>query len=65
MIKTVQLTNTTENHNKIWIGELYDNDTVITYWGRIGALLQSKEFENAGEEFLEKKISEKLKKGYV
>lgn len=52
-------------HNKIWHGSLFDNDTVLTEWGKIDASLQSKTFENAGEKFLEKKIKEKVNKGYV
>lgn len=52
-------------HNKVWHGELYDNDTVITKWGRVGYDLQSKEFPGAGESFLMKKEAEKIKKGYT
>jgi poly [ADP-ribose] polymerase 2/3/4 len=54
-------------HNKVWHGELYDDNKVITRWGRIGYDLQSKEFPNVGEAFLEKKIAEKKsgKKGYT
>ena len=50
-----------QNANKVWIGELYDDDTVITRWGRIrdphGNIedqLDSKTFPNAGESFLRK-----------
>ena len=54
-------------HNKVWYGELYDNDTVITRWGRVGYPLQSKEFPGKGETFLLKKKVEKLgdRKGYT
>lgn len=48
-------------HNKVWYGELYDNDDVITRWGRVGYDLQSKTFAGAGESFLLKKKAEKLK----
>lgn len=48
-------------HNKVWYGELYDNDDVITRWGRVGYDLQSKTFPGAGEGFLLKKKAEKLK----
>jgi predicted DNA-binding WGR domain protein len=54
-------------HNKVWYGELYDNDDVITRWGRVGYDLQSKTFPGVGEEFLLKKKKEKMggKKGYT
>jgi len=52
-------------HNKQWIGELYDDNTVITRWGKIGNDLQSKEFPNVGENFLLQKEKEKIRKGYV
>jgi predicted DNA-binding WGR domain protein len=65
LIDKIELTCTEDGHNKVWIGELYDNNTVITRWGKIGAAnLQSKEFPNAGVEFLNKKSDEKYKKGY-
>jgi poly [ADP-ribose] polymerase 2/3/4 len=54
-----------KNHNKFWTGELHDDNTVITKWGRVGYDCQSKTFPNAGEIFLSKKEHEKLKKGYV
>jgi predicted DNA-binding WGR domain protein len=54
-----------DNHNKVWIGELHDNDDVITKWGRVGYDMQSKTFSGAGESFLLKKEKEKLKKGYT
>lgn len=52
-------------HNKVWYGELYDDNTVITKWGRVGYDLQSKEFPGVGEGFLLKKEAEKIKKGYT
>ncbi len=52
-------------HNKAWYGELYDNNDVITRWGRVGYDLQSKEFPGVGEGFLLTKEREKLKKGYT
>lgn len=54
-----------ENHNKVWIGELHDDDTVVTKWGRVGYDLQSKSFPGAGESFLRRKEREKLNKGYT
>jgi hypothetical protein len=64
LIRKIKLENTNGGHNKEWIGELYDNHDVITRWGKIDSLLQSKLFPGMGEEFLNKKESEKLKKGY-
>ena len=55
----------TDNHNKVWYGLLYDNNDCETRWGRVGYDLQSKMFPSAGRHFLEKKKSEKLKKGYT
>ena len=52
-------------HNKVWYGELYDDNKVVTRWGRVGYDLQSKEFPGAGEGFLFKKEAEKIKKGYT
>jgi poly [ADP-ribose] polymerase len=52
-------------HNKVWSGELYDDDVVKTLWGRIGYSLQSKEFPGVGEGFLLKKQAEKIKGGYT
>jgi poly [ADP-ribose] polymerase len=54
-----------DNANKVWIGELHDDDTVITRWGRVGYDMQSKSFPSAGESFLLKKEREKIKKGYT
>ena len=47
------------NNNKFWYIELYDDNTVITRWGRVGDVGQSKTFPNAGVNFLEKKCREK------
>jgi len=54
-----------DNHNKVWVGELHDDDTVVTKWGRVGYDMQSKSFPSAGESFLNKKEREKLNKGYT
>lgn len=50
-----------KNNKKVWIGELYDDDTVITRWGVIGETLSSKTFPGAGVSFLRKKEHEKLR----
>ena len=47
------------NNNKFWYIELYDDNTVITKWGRVGDTGQSKTFPGAGVGFLEKKCREK------
>ncbi len=64
LIRKIELECVDGEHFKGWVGELYDDDTVITRWGRIGADYQSKMFPNVGELFLNKKENEKLKKGY-
>jgi poly [ADP-ribose] polymerase 2/3/4 len=53
------------NHNKFWTGELHEDGTVVTKWGRVGYNSQSKSFPSAGESFLAAKEREKLKKGYI
>lgn len=62
--KIIQLENTEDNHQKVWICELYENK-IITRWGKIGTELSSKEFPGEGIDFLNKKVRSKLKKGYV
>jgi poly [ADP-ribose] polymerase len=52
------------NNNKVWIGSLHNDGTVVCEWGRVGKNMQSKTFPNAGESFLRKKEREKEKKGY-
>lgn len=47
------------NNNKWWTIQLFDDGTVVTKWGRVGDVGQSKSFPNAGESFLEKKCREK------
>jgi len=58
------MANSESNNNKVWMGSLYDDGTVLCEWGRVGKKLQSKEFPGAGEPFLRKKKREKEKKGY-
>jgi len=53
------------NMNRHWDGELYDDGTVITRWGRVGQGVQSKTFTGAGESFYRRKIREKERKGYT
>lgn len=63
LIETVKLVcySIEKNHKKQWIGELYDDDTVITRWGIVGETQSSKTFPNAGVTFLRKKEHEKLR----
>ena len=63
LIRKIELDCIDGEHFKTWVGELYDDETVITRWGRISNELQSKMFPNVGENFLNKKEKEKLKKG--
>ena len=53
-----------ENANKYWNVILYDNDDVVSEWGRQGKTKQSKTWHGVGRSFMEKKIAEKNKKGY-
>lgn len=64
LIKKITMENTEDGHNKVWIGHLFDNDLVVTEWGKIGYPTQNKSFPGAGEDFLNKKVLEKEKKGY-
>ncbi len=52
------------NNNKFWNVTLYDNDDVMSEWGRQGKTKQSKTWSGAGRSFMDKKIAEKGKKGY-
>lgn len=54
-----------ENMNRFWDVELHDNDDVVTYWGRVGVNITDKRFPSAGRSFMEKKIREKIRKGYT
>lgn len=53
------------NSYKYWDGELLDDGTVISTFGVVGATNpQSKNFGKVGKSFLDKKVREKLNKGY-
>lgn len=65
LVKEIRMTNTEENHSKEWTGQLYDDETVITLWGKINGPQQSKAFPGVGQSFLDKKYQEKLRKGYL
>lgn len=52
-----------KNNNKFWIGELYDDNTVITRWGRVGDVGQSKTYSGKGKSFLDSKVRSKKRAG--
>lgn len=52
------------NNNKWWTGMLYDDGTVKATWGRVGYAGDEGEWPG-GQSYLDKKIREKLKKGYT
>ena len=66
LIKEVKLikTEVESNNNKWWFGLLYDDGTVKASWGRVGNTGESGEWPG-GQSYLDKKIREKLKKGYT
>jgi len=51
------------NNNKFWLGELYDDDTVICRWGRVGDTGQTKTFPSKGKNFLDSKVKSKKRAG--
>lgn len=65
--KKYSLTNLGNNNNKYWNVTLYDNDDVMSEWGRQGhsASTQSKTWHGEGRSFMETKIREKERKGYL
>jgi len=65
--KKFSLTNLGNNANKYWNVTLYDNDDVMSEWGRQGhsASTQSKTWYGEGRSFMETKIRTKKKKGYI
>lgn len=54
----------TANANKVWRGKLFDDDSVITEWGRVGYSLSSKTFPHTGKAQYDKLVKSKIKKGY-
>jgi poly [ADP-ribose] polymerase 2/3/4 len=58
------LTNLGNNNNKFWNVTLYDNNDVMSQWGRQGDSGQSKTWYGAGRSLMDRKIREKGKKGY-
>jgi len=66
LLKEVKLimTEVGTNNNKWWTGQLFDDGTVKATWGRVGYSGDSGEWQG-GDSYLQKKIKEKLKKGYT
>ena len=62
---TMTTTSKSGNTNKFWKGELYQDGTVITYWGRIGTTGQSKTYPGVGESYLLRMVDDKVKHKYV
>jgi len=66
LIKEVKLimTEVGTNNNKWWTGQLFDDGTVKATWGRVGYSGDSGEWQG-GQSYLDKKVKEKIKKGYT
>ena len=66
LLKEVRLikTEVATNNNKFWHGYLYDDGTVRAEWGRVGYSGDGNTW-SGGSVYLDKKIKEKLKKGYT
>lgn len=66
LLKEIKLikSEVSENNNKFWFGQLFDDGTVKATWGRVGYSGDSGEWPG-GDVYLQKKIKEKTKKGYT
>jgi poly [ADP-ribose] polymerase len=53
------------NSYKYWNAQLFDDGNVHAEWARVGAANPASGDWNGGESYLDKKVREKLKKGYV
>ena len=60
----VEQTNETNSY-KYWTAQLFDDGTVKAEWGRVGAANPQSGEWSGGESYLDKKVKEKTKKGYV
>lgn len=65
-IETVKLifSNLGDRSYKQWRGELDDSGNVTSYYGAVGATEQVKRYGCMGKSFLDKKVKEKIRKGY-
>lgn len=65
---TLVMTNVAGNNNKLWIGRAYENGSVDTEWGRVGAGRQTKTYHKGSQDsairFVNSKAREKERKGY-
>ena len=66
LLKEIKLimTEVGTNNNKWWTGQLFDDGMVKANWGRVGYTGDNGEW-TGGQSYLDKKIKEKLKKGYT
>jgi poly [ADP-ribose] polymerase len=66
LLKEIKLimTEVGTNNNKWWTGQLFDDGMVKATWGRVGYSGDSGEW-SGGQSYLDKKVREKLKKGYT
>lgn len=66
LIKEIKLikSEVLDNNNKWWTGQLFDDGTVKATWGRVGYAGDEGEWPG-GQSYLDKKVREKLKKGYT
>jgi hypothetical protein len=62
---TTRMTCTEDGHSKEWSITLTDNGDVTTTWGKIDGPQQSKLFEGVGRAFVDAKLKEKTRKGYI
>ena len=53
------------NNYKYWNAKLYDDDKVHAEWGRVGCANPDSDTWDGGDKYLQKKLKEKLKKGYT
>lgn len=53
------------NSNKVWKADLYEDGNVYCEWGRVGASNHQSKTFSGGKSYLNKKVAEKKKKGYV
>lgn len=65
--KTVRMicSNIDGNNNKFWNADLHDDGNVFVLYGRVGYSGQAEGPFPGGQSFLDKKIKEKKKKGYI
>lgn len=63
MKKLLIFVDSTDNHNKFYLIQL-EGDSVLVEYGRVGTSSQKKTY-SGGQKTFDKKIKEKLKKGYV